>query len=80
MPIKNMDDIRQVLSDEIERLRTGKSTPANLNAITNGVGKIISTVKLEIECAKLANKTLKNGFIQLEDRSENEPPASASSQ
>jgi hypothetical protein len=62
-----MNDIREVLSAEIENLRNDKTTPANLNAITNATGKILATVKLELEYAKMTNKKLSNGFIQLEE-------------
>lgn len=68
MPIQNMNDVRKVLCEEIEKLRENKTTPANVNAIVNATGKIISTIKLEIECAKLANKAIPAGFIQLEDK------------
>lgn len=51
-----LDDIRAVLSDEIARLRNGKSTPANASAVTNAAGKILSTVKLEMEYLRLAGR------------------------
>lgn len=68
MPIKNMNDIRAILCDEIEKLRDNKTTPASVNAVTNATGKILSTIKLELEYAKLSNKRPKNSFIQLEDK------------
>ena len=68
MPINNMNDIRAILCDEIEKLRDNKTTAANVNAVTNATGKILSTIKLEIEYAKLANKRPTSNFIQLEDK------------
>jgi hypothetical protein len=60
-----LDEIRAILSDEIDRLRSDESTPAQANAITNAVGKILSTVKLEMEYQRLtgrkANIALLNG-------------------
>lgn len=75
MPIKNMNDIRSLLSDEIDRLVAKETTPSHLHAITNATGKIIATVKLELEAAKLANKKPNNGFIQLEDTQPVQAPA-----
>jgi hypothetical protein len=67
-PIKafNLNELRGILSDELQRLRDGDTTAANVNAISNATGKILSTVKLEMEYAKLTGKTpdipmLKNG-------------------
>ena len=67
--MKNMNEIRTMLCDEIEKIRTGNSTPANANAIANLTGKILSSIKLELEYAKLANKNPKDsGFIELEEK------------
>ena len=63
--MKNMTEIRSMLSEEIERLRQKKSKPADLTAITNAVGKILSTVKLEIEYAKFVNGQPASSFIEL---------------
>ena len=49
-------DLRGILIEEIENLRTGKTSPAVINAITNATGKIFSSVKLEIEYAKIIGK------------------------
>jgi hypothetical protein len=68
--MKNMNDIRAMLCEEIQKLRDNKTTAANVNAITNATGKILSTVKLELEYAKITNKTPKPGFIELEEKVE----------
>lgn len=52
-----MNDIRAVLTDEIMKIREGNTTAANVNAISNATGKILSTVKLEMEYHKLIGKT-----------------------
>lgn len=54
----NLNDIRNLLSEEIGRLQAGTTTAAGLNAITNATGKILSTVKLEMEFYKLTGKPL----------------------
>jgi hypothetical protein len=63
--MKNMNDMRAMLCEEIQNIRDGKQTAANLNAIVNATGKVLSTIKMEIEVAKLANKQPKIGFIEL---------------
>ena len=50
---KNINDLREILSEEITKLREGKTTPATINAITNATGKIFSSIKLQMEYAKL---------------------------
>jgi hypothetical protein len=53
---KTINDYREILSEEIDNVRNDKCTPAKINAITNAVGKVLSTVKLEMEYAKLSGK------------------------
>jgi len=62
--IKTIDDIRTVLVDEINKIRSGSTTAANVNAVTNATGKILSTVKLELEYNKLLGKTPHIPFIE----------------
>lgn len=50
---KNLNDLRTILSEEIDKLRKGETSPAAINAITNATGKIFSSIKLEMEYAKL---------------------------
>jgi len=47
--IKSTQDIREVLADEINAIRSGKSTPARGNAIANITGKMLQSVKVDIE-------------------------------
>jgi len=48
---------------EIQKIREGKTTAANVNAIVNASGKILTTIKMEIEYNKLIGKTPNIGFI-----------------
>ncbi len=64
--IKTVNDLREILSDEIIKLRTGKSTAANLNALVNATGKILSSYKIEIEYNKLQNKVPNIPFMSKE--------------
>jgi len=61
--IKTVNDLRKILAEEINNIRTGKTTAANVNAIVNATGKILTTVKMEIEYNKLLGKTPNIDFI-----------------
>lgn len=62
--IKTVNDLRSILAEEIAKIRAGTTTAANVNAITNATGKILSTVKMEIEYNKLLGKTPHIPFIE----------------
>lgn len=61
--IKTVNDLSTILAEEIMKVRAGTTTAANCNAITNASGKILSTVKLQIEYGKLIGKTPHIPFI-----------------
>ncbi len=61
--IKTVNDLRVILAEEIEKIRSGQTTAANVNAIVNATGKILTTVKMEIEYNKLIGKTPNIDFI-----------------
>lgn len=65
--MKTMNEIRNLLCEEIDALREKKTTPANVNAIVNATGKILTTIKMELEYAKSVGKQANMQFIQLED-------------
>ena len=52
----SLDEIRGILSDEIIRLRDGGTSAASANAVSNAVGKILSSIKLEMEYQKLTGR------------------------
>lgn len=54
-----------MLCEEIDALRAKTTTPANVNAIVNATGKILTTVKMEMEYAKLMNKQPNLQFMAL---------------
>jgi hypothetical protein len=64
----DINNLRGILAEEIGKLRNGETTPANVNAITNATGKILSTVKLEMEYHKLLGKTPDIDFIRVSDK------------
>lgn len=54
---KTANDLLDVLSENIQRLRSGEATPAVANAIVNSSGAMLRIVKLQMEYAKLTNRT-----------------------
>ena len=62
--LRTVNDMRIMLTEEIVRLRNGESTAANVNAIVNATGKILSTIKMEIEYNKLLGKLPHIPFIE----------------
>jgi len=61
----DINSLRVILAEEIDSLRKGQSTAANVNAIVNATGKILSTVKLEMEYGKIIGKTPDIDFIKI---------------
>lgn len=51
-----LSDIRTILADGIRELRSGAQSPASINALSNATGKILSSVKLEMEYYKAIGK------------------------
>lgn len=72
--MKNINDMRALVFEEIKRLQNNESTPAKLNAIVGGLGFVMSSVKLELEYAKTMAKNPEMPFFdisfegQIEDR------------
>lgn len=52
-----LNELRTILSEQIEKIRAGQATAASVNAISNATGKILSSVKLELEYHKMVGKT-----------------------
>ncbi|MEE8323610.1 MAG: hypothetical protein V3R57_08310 [Candidatus Bathyarchaeia archaeon] len=63
--IANVVDLRQILAEEIHKVRNEQTTAASVNAIVNASGKILVTVKMELDYAKLLGITPKIDFIKL---------------
>lgn len=56
--VLSLDDLRAILSDEILKIREGNATAASVNAISNATGKILSSVKLQMEYYKMTGKSI----------------------
>ena len=64
-PTKTIKDLREILLDEIDKLRAGKTTPANVNAVTNATGKVFTSVKLQMEYQKMIGLKPDIDFVNL---------------
>jgi hypothetical protein len=60
-----LNNLRDILAEQIYAIREGTTTAANVNAITNASGKILSSVKLEMEYYKTLGKTPEISFLRL---------------
>lgn len=57
MQIKNTKKIRGIIGEEIDLLRKGNSNPARANAIANLIGKLLNSVKLDIDVHRYVEKS-----------------------
>lgn len=62
--ISNINDLRGYLADELNRIRNKTSNPKDANAAANVAGKIISSIKLELEYNRMAGTVPAIDFIR----------------
>jgi len=65
--IMNLNGLRDFLATELKKVAAGKITPATANASANIAGKILSSVKLELEYNKLCGTTPSIDFIKIDE-------------
>ena len=70
--ITTVNDLRKILAEEIGKVRSGDTTAANVNAIVNASGKILTTIKMEIDYAKLSGKPLTIGWLDTTEKKDEE--------
>ena len=46
------------MSDQIRKIEAGQTTPAKVNAISNATGKILASVRLQMDYHRLSGKPL----------------------
>jgi hypothetical protein len=63
--MKTMHQIREALSKQFDDLPRKKTTPQIANAMCNITGKLITTVKLEMEATRLAGKQAGEHILKL---------------
>ena len=51
--IKTVDGARNILSDEIQKIRSGKTTPEKARAVSNMMSNMVRSIKIEIEYLKM---------------------------
>lgn len=68
--MKNMTEVREALSAVFEGLKNGDIKPNVACEMNNACGKIINSVKLELEYYSMIKETPKVRFLQIEDNSE----------
>lgn len=54
--INNMNQLVDVLTEEINLMRSGRITPSRAHAMANLTGKIMQAVKLSVECHKYVQR------------------------
>ena len=57
MELRTVNDMRKLMAEQILKLRAKKTKAADVNAITNGCGKIFTSIKLEMEYNKMLGTT-----------------------
>lgn len=53
-----LPELQLVLSDQIRKIEEGETTPAKVNAISNATGKILASVRLQMDYHRLSGKPL----------------------
>ena len=49
----DVEELRTILTEEVQKLRTEQSTAGKLSAISNAMGKILSSAKGQMEYGKM---------------------------
>ena len=66
----DVGELQELLGEVLDNLREGKTSPQNANATANVVGKILSTVRLQMDYQKLTGhvanvgKLLESGDVE----------------
>jgi phosphoribosylformimino-5-aminoimidazole carboxamide ribonucleotide (ProFAR) isomerase len=64
MTIKNSDDLRELLSNVIEKAIEGTIAPNQANAVSNLVGKFVQTVQLDMKYHQMKDSMPTLKFLQ----------------
>lgn len=62
--LSNVNELRNFLADELKKVTETNSTPATANAVANLAGKILQSVKLELEYNRMKGLTPEIDFVQ----------------
>lgn len=61
--VKNLNQLRDALAEELRKVASGEINASSANAVANIAGKIISSVKLEMEYHKLSGVQSSIDFV-----------------
>lgn len=61
----NIAEIQATLWDQVQNLRSGKTTPASANAVTNAIGKMFTGVKMQMEYYRQTGQTPEIALLAL---------------
>ena len=68
--ITDVNSLRDFLAQELEKVSRGETTPASANAAANLCGKILGSIKMELEYNKMVGATPHISFIKTLNRNE----------
>jgi hypothetical protein len=60
----NITSLRETLIDTVDGLRRGEVQPATAEAITNASGKIVSTIRVQLEYARATSTVPRIPFME----------------
>lgn len=62
--MKDISDLRNILAEELVKLREGNATAKDVNAIANVASKLLHSVRLEMDYCKMTRAVPHIQFIQ----------------
>jgi hypothetical protein len=65
-----MSEIRDILCEEIDRVRSGRAKVAEVNTIIKATQVLLGSVKMELDYAKTLGKKPDMKFIEIETKSD----------
>ncbi len=63
----NIEQVRQMVAEEMTRLRDGISSPEQAKAMANTAGKVIAATALEMEYLRLSGRPMDIPFLNKPD-------------
>ena len=60
----NIESLRNILIETVSSLRSGQTPPATAEAISNASGKIIASIRVQLEYARMRNEVPKLAFME----------------
>ena len=60
----NIETLRSILIETVTELRAGTTPPGTAEAISNASGKIIASIRLQLEYAKARGEVPKMAFME----------------